>query len=175
MAHKKIALCLSALACAVLFTACQPLREIRTYPLQNSVYRAATNRTTPALQQLEDTLGEHVERFDQQQKQMQARITYLEDELLNISGIDSINVVIIDHAAIVSVGLEDTVSKAGITYLREAISQQVKRLDSDIRYVTVTVSPELVELLDELSEPVADALPEVTNTRDTISNFRPVV
>lgn len=174
MLSKQTAISLTILACGLLLTGCQPLREVRTYPLQNSIHLTPAGRIAPGLQQLEHKLTAHVDSFDYHQSHLQERITYLENELLNISGIDTINVVIIENAAIISVSLQDNVSKAGISYLRDTIAQQTKRLDDDIRYVTVTVSPELAGFLDELSEPLSRDLTHVPNERDTLSNYRPV-
>ena len=175
MITKKAVVCVATATCVLLLAGCQPLREVRTESLQASVQQATAGRIAPGLQQIENQLHGHVTVFDEQQSAMQRRITYIEDELLLISGVDTVNVVIIENAAIVSVGLADNVSKAGITYLRDAISQQTKRLDPDIRYVTVTVSPELAERLNELSEDVVDGLPQGENRREVISNLRPVI
>ena len=111
----------------------------------------------------------HVEEFYQKQEQKEDRITHLENEIINVKGVDTSNVVLMENAAIISITTQNGIEKSGFEAIRHNISNRVKQIYPDIKHVTVTIAPELVEKFAIFGEE------ESENKRDNVSNFRPVI
>lgn len=171
---KKIGTICSIIILGGVFTGCQPVRVVRTEPLQNSVHRATAGRLSPSLEHWY-TSENHVDQFSQKQTTRLERIVNLENHVTQITGVDTASVVIIENAAIVSISIENGIGKPGIAPLREEVSRQVKQIDPDIQYVSVTVSPELVQRYHELRDQANDQVISPENQPDNITNFRPAI
>ena len=115
-----------------------------------------------------------VHRFNQKQTYLEDRITRLEDGIISVPGVDTASVVILGHAAIVSISLTDEIGESQLTAIREAVSQCVNQLDPTIRRVSVTFAPELIKR-KQPSHGTSTEPADSANDQDQVTNFRPVI
>jgi len=127
----------------LILTSCTPLRELRFDTIENSI----KTRTQPLMD-----LGKnnHVEEFDEKTYNNNERVDFLESEIAKMYGVTDASVVILENAAIISVDFDEDIREQDIARLKKSIEHRVKEKDSDIKYVSVTSAPELMEKLKDL-------------------------
>lgn len=167
-----------------LFTGCTPLREVRFDTIQNSSHARANAIIKKSNSQVykndkaymvEDITSDVIE-FDHEAQNIKERIRILEDIIEDMDGINEANVVIMETAAIVSINITDEITNKKLVKLKQEIEQEIKLIDSSIKQVSVTTSPEFVEKLNNIGKfPEGDNINITEEQQDIIRNLRPAL
>ena len=145
--------------CILFLVSCSPVREVRFEPLYNSISGAA------------DGIIEKNVDYNVNVEYVEDRILKLEDSIISINGIKNASVIIIENAAIVSINLEEGIGNPSLPTIRRDIERRVKEIDKNIRYVSVTATPELIEKLHLIT----DGNDDRGEHGETITNLRPPI